>query len=871
MDQQLDEVDLTASTLNSSHDEDAAAHSTWKQRMLSCLNGVVASGDFAVSRHHQTFPSPGLRIVGSDVVIALPLTECDAETIRGACSEAPSGDHDEMLVDTAMGKTWELDATRFECTNPSWQAFFNTLLGDVAAGLGLPDVSAKLHNLVLSDKGSLSKLHKDPEEDLGMVATLVVCLPCKHTGGDVHLSFRSERREYTTAPTSPFDITALACVKHSAQYFFEQTRQLKSILGEWQADPEPVSIVAYPLAHNYTNCRLSMNALKDCDRAVCNVLQTITATSRLYLVLAHMTHTTAGFDFEFHFGTRYDTSRTTLDTIYSCDGRRIGSEHRIHADELLDPNMFADREADSQDEDSTDEGSAKSTDDEGAPTSLRYHDTVAVLIAKHRIHEFFRTAGYRAYDNREAENLLSMVKQDYAEHGNRPDIKSVTWYTMKKILDASAHSSLRTVVYAIAKWALEAKEEDLYHLAMQNSNLRYESLTELVDVASQYLDENFANDPKGIDWKQWVGPFLDPVGMGTSDRICKVFMARIKTKALRDSFRDWARPQMDLQLDSQKLFTVEDHDFFLANLMAPSTGDKIASAFFSRSTRELILKVLDSIFGIRQQFSDDAVKGLFEKTLKANRSRLALEAEVLFEERSAGHTCYIQVPDESRVSFRQFTTLIKQTLTVGASQQASELVEDCHRAFNDGKSSWETSRTHNEKLANDLLVPLASGFHSCQVSPTPGVTAFFHLAIRHALHSQVPRYPKKLNGWRHKSRGCGRCADCAAMDVYLESEVQRRWGFRAGESRRAHIQSRLPRSIFEMQTIWGSPATLQVEKRGTEYQEDVKDFPVKLREAQSLLAPLRGAVFQSILGDAAYRELIELGHLRRKRPAAVGV
>lgn len=62
--------------------------------------------------------------------------------------------------------------------------------------------------------------------------------------------------------------------------------------------------------------------------------------------------------------------------------------------------------------------------------------------------------------------------------------------------------------------------------------------------------------------------------MGTSDRVCKVFMARIKTKALRDSFRDWAQPQMDLQLDSQKLFTVEDHDFFLANLMAPSTSDK---------------------------------------------------------------------------------------------------------------------------------------------------------------------------------------------------------------------------------------------------------------------------------------------------------
>lgn len=43
-----------------------------------------------------------------------------------------------------------------------------------------------------------------------MFATLVVCIPCKHSGGDVELSFRSKKRILSTAAYSDWFVSYLA-------------------------------------------------------------------------------------------------------------------------------------------------------------------------------------------------------------------------------------------------------------------------------------------------------------------------------------------------------------------------------------------------------------------------------------------------------------------------------------------------------------------------------------------------------------------------------------------------------------------------------------------------------------------------------------
>ncbi|PTB66811.1 hypothetical protein BBK36DRAFT_1118102 [Trichoderma citrinoviride] len=852
-------IDLTASDPETAPSSNRKlVYSAWKQQLLNCLNGIVSSGDFAVSRQYQTFANPGLRIAGSEAVIPLPLTDRDAETIRGACREAPFGRGDQTLVDTSVRKTWELDATQFECSNPSWPTFFNRLLNDAAAGLGLPDVSAKPHKLLLYEKGSFFKRHKDSEKEAGMIATLVVCLPGIHKGGDVHLSFGSERRALATAPASAFDVTALAwysdvdhevkpldtgnrlaltynlfqsgSVKQSAQFLFERSQQLKSIIGKWQANFPEVPMIVYPLAHKYSQSSLSLNNMKGRDRAICHSLKEASTACGLYLVLAHMTHTADEFDS--YYATDEGETSTTLKSIYSCDGAQIGSNDIIDDSVLLDSDMFTDRDADSQDEE-------EFTGNESAPISLRYHDTVAVLIPRHRVNRFLKSNNYRATRDQEVENLVSMVKQDYEEHRESSGVKSSTLKVMTEALAVSSSPPQLTMACTIAKWALEAKFEDLYQQALSTALCGKVPPKELVDVVSRHLDEAFAKDPKDVDWQKWLGPFLRTTSLAVRDLTAKMFIARLKTKTLQDSLRAWAQPQFDLKLDTQEHFTVDDHDYFLSNL-------------------------------VPAQYNDVTVKDLFENTLRTARSRLALQPQDLIAKHAGVSFPYVPKNHASSVLLRQFTTLIKQSLTVGVSQQAIELVEHCYRAFNAAKSSWDPSRFHDESLVEDLLVPLASAFHSCNVCLTPDVRAFFELLIRHALHTQVPKYPKAMTGWRHKRRGCGRCEDCAALDIFLESEVERVWNLRAAQHRRSHIEGKLPASIFRYQTIASkSPYTLRVEKLGTEFQEEVRDFRSKFLVHDGMLAPLRGAIFQSILGDVAYRELIELEHLRGKLPAAV--
>ena len=57
------------------------------------------------------------------------------------------------------------------------------LLADVALALGLDEVQAHLHNLLIYGPGQFFKQHQDTEKHPGMVATLVLVWPSAHIGG----------------------------------------------------------------------------------------------------------------------------------------------------------------------------------------------------------------------------------------------------------------------------------------------------------------------------------------------------------------------------------------------------------------------------------------------------------------------------------------------------------------------------------------------------------------------------------------------------------------------------------------------------------------------------------------------------------------
>lgn len=118
-----------------------------------------------------------------------------------------------------------------------------------------------------------------------MIGTLVVALPSRHEGGDVHLSHNGKRRVFAPSKSSAFDLVALAwysdvtyetkpllsgyrlvitynllqnnVLQPSAGLFDRQQAQLQALLRVWAVRFPSKRQLIYPLSHQYSNTTLS--------------------------------------------------------------------------------------------------------------------------------------------------------------------------------------------------------------------------------------------------------------------------------------------------------------------------------------------------------------------------------------------------------------------------------------------------------------------------------------------------------------------------------------------------------------------------------------------------------------------------------------
>jgi len=162
---------------------------------------------FATSGNIPNAVNPGITVNGLGG-IGLPLSQRDALEFSKVAHQAPSGEGFEKIVDQSIRRTWELSPSQFALQNPDWQRFIQDLVGRVANELGVVGgakaVRAELCKLLLYGEGACFDRHEDPEKAAGIFGTLVVALPSSHQGGDVHTSFRDQKRISKTAPGSDF-------------------------------------------------------------------------------------------------------------------------------------------------------------------------------------------------------------------------------------------------------------------------------------------------------------------------------------------------------------------------------------------------------------------------------------------------------------------------------------------------------------------------------------------------------------------------------------------------------------------------------------------------------------------------------------------
>jgi predicted 2-oxoglutarate/Fe(II)-dependent dioxygenase YbiX len=265
--------------------------STAEQQLLTALGGLSESIAFCAS---GTCPLvlPGLTVDGIGE-IALPISKSDARRLIKLSSQAPYGRGEATIVDTEVRRVWQLNPDHFRLENPKWQSFVGDVTNSVKSEFGIKqNVAADLYKLLVYEKGSFFVPHRDTEKAHRMFATLVICLPSKHEGGQLIVAHAGQSHvvdfsgktsnyelqyaafyadcQHEVHPVTDgyrvclvYNLTTGGRTKQPAAPEFSDsvesaTKAVEAILGENDRD-----MVVVPLLHQYTEAGLAPDTSAD--------------------------------------------------------------------------------------------------------------------------------------------------------------------------------------------------------------------------------------------------------------------------------------------------------------------------------------------------------------------------------------------------------------------------------------------------------------------------------------------------------------------------------------------------------------------------------------------------------------------------------
>ncbi|MFO1432107.1 MAG: 2OG-Fe(II) oxygenase [Candidatus Competibacteraceae bacterium] len=430
--------------------------------LAELLSTVQRPGDFYTTGTIEFF-APHLEVEGVGP-IALPLLPVQAEQLIAVAEQAPYGRGEETLVDTAVRRTWQIDASRIQIKGRSWAKTLEAIVAQVATGLGVTGkVVAELYKLLVYDQGSFFVSHRDTEKAPRMFATLVIVLPSIYSGGELLVRHRDREARLDLHCSEPSELAFAAFYadcKHEVlpitsgcrltlvynllrqgkdrlpeppSYEAEQARAT-ALLRQWAAakkrpdDDSPEKLI-YTLEHAYTPAELGFEALKGADAAVADVLVDAASQADCDIHLALVTiEESGGAEYTGYYGSRrrrrwsdeededefevgevYDHSET-LSEWRNPDGSQPNfGEFPFKEKELCPPDAFEDMEPDEL-------SFQEATGNEGASFERTYRRAALVLWPRERRLAVFNQAGLSV-----TLPYLSELSRRWAESGEGPD------------------------------------------------------------------------------------------------------------------------------------------------------------------------------------------------------------------------------------------------------------------------------------------------------------------------------------------------------------------------------------------------------------------------------------------------------------------
>jgi hypothetical protein len=224
-----------------------------------------------------------------------------------------------------------LEPSQFRLENSEWDAQIAAIVEAVSQDFGIQQkVRAELYKLLIYEPGSFFAPHRDSEKSEQMFATLVMCLPSRHTGGALivrhdgqtrRIDFGSKEGQFKTQYAAfyadcehqiePVESGYRICLIYNlatvgkrqptapqnAESVAKAAALLRLLFGEPASKDESASELdklAIPFVHEYSAAGLDPTQLKGADRARADVLRRAAASLGYSCHFALLTHWQSG-------------------------------------------------------------------------------------------------------------------------------------------------------------------------------------------------------------------------------------------------------------------------------------------------------------------------------------------------------------------------------------------------------------------------------------------------------------------------------------------------------------------------------------------------------------------------------------------------
>ena len=275
------------------------------KKLEKLLSGVRRPGDFFVEAAFET-ALPRVEVAGVGT-LSFPVPAAQVRQLIGQASRAPFGRGEATILDESVRKVWQLPPDTVRLGGKSWGQTFARILAAVTDGLGCAEagVTAELYKLLVYDPGGFFAPHRDTEKSPGMFGTLIVVLPCEHTGGELIVRHAGREASLDLSGTEVSELRVAAfyadcehevrpvtgghrvCLVYNllqpragkgsrplaAPTYHGEIEKAAATLRETFAADEAPAKLAWLFRHEYSPAGLSFAGLKGEDAALAKVLR----------------------------------------------------------------------------------------------------------------------------------------------------------------------------------------------------------------------------------------------------------------------------------------------------------------------------------------------------------------------------------------------------------------------------------------------------------------------------------------------------------------------------------------------------------------------------------------------------------------------